>query len=428
MFRNRARGRARASSIFSDAAISINFVPISGASTSLDSRITFTRSTRAARVNSAGLIELVAINDPRFDYDPVTLAPEGLLIEEQRTNLILNSQNISLATWGSSGNITANVNSGVSPDGTQNATAVMETTTNGTHTIGQTFTVVANTNYAASIYLKANGRDQAIVYYGMTGTPFTRIGVLVNLSTGSFVNSDVGTPSSVTVRSLTPVGNGWYRVVIAGIAETTTTAGLLEVRFYDGTTSNYAGDSTKGMFVWGGQVEAGAFATSYIPTTTIALTRAADVASMTGANFSNWYNQTEGTVYTEFSHFRPGGFPTVANINNGSLSERINLIASTTAQFRGAVVAANVTQAEMATGTYTINSVGKLAVAVKANDFALAASNGAIQTDTSGTMPSVDRLQLGFQTGGLDVLNGHIRSFTYFPTRLSNEKLQALTS
>jgi hypothetical protein len=103
------------------------------------------------------------------------------------------------------------------------------------------------------------------------------------------------------------------------------------------------------------------------------------------------------------------------------------LIAAGGSLFRGSVVTAGVSQADMSTGTYTINSIGKIAVATKANDFALAASNGAIQTDTSGTMPTVDRLQLGFQSGGLDVLNGHIRSFKYYPTRLSNGQLQTLT-
>lgn len=367
----------------------------------------------------------------RLEYDPTTLAWRGLLIEEQRTNLILNSQNITLTTWGSNGNVTANVNSGVSPDGTQNATAVMETTTNNTHTIGQTFNITANTSYAASIYLKANGRDQAIVYYGMTGTPFTRIGIRVNLSTGLFVNSDIGTPSSVTVRSLTPVGNGWYRVVIAGIAETTTTAGLLEIRFYNGTTTNYAGDPTKGMFVWGGQVEAGAFATSYVPTTTTALTRSADVALMQGANFSNWYNPVEGTLFAEFGPYENGGATKnfgIVQIDDGTSNNMIRFFAGSTVSPVFQVTAGAATQAYLSSETIANTSISKISGAYKTDDFARSVNGTAATTDTAGSVPPVTRMIFGMGSIGVNELNGYLRSFSYYPSRLPNATLRALTS
>jgi hypothetical protein len=408
---------------------SINFVSISGAYPFLNSRITFTRASTGTYVNSSGALSSAAINAPRFDYDPMTLAPKGLLIEEQRTNLIRYSQDISTSTWTAGAFVTTNVNSGVSPDGMQNATAAMETTNNGAHTVAQAVTVAANTSHAASIYLKANGRDQAIVYFGMNGAPYTRIGVLVNLSTGLLVNSDIGTPSSVTVRSLTPVGNGWYRLVIAGIAATATTSNIFEVRFYNGTTTSYVGDPTKGMFVWGGQVEAGAFATSLIPTTTTALTRAADVARVTGANFSSWFNVEQGTMFVEAQQqVIFAASKTAVSFTNGTSAQRLTL-------YRQAVGSIN---AFSDPGNVVLNS-GLAATAGVTWKSALAYSASPASFSANGITPlslfyTVDpnvftELAIGNAfTGGNQYFNGHISSLTYYTTRLSNAELQALTS
>jgi len=366
--------------------------------------------------NPAAAPSNTAYYGPRFDYDPVTLAAKGLLIEEQRTNLALNSGD---ALSGIGGVVVANQIT--APDGSL-ADFFQEDTSNGEHYAGdRTPSVTAGTTYTWSFYAKLGLTGEARRVCVRTGAQGPG-NVVFDLETGG---STVLAP--VVSSGISSAGNGWFRCWIVYTA-TGTGAAVFRQQLAKGTNTVYTGDGTSGLFFWGAQLEVGAFPTSYIPTTTTALTRAADVASVTGANFSNWYNPVEGTFYTEFSHFRPGGFPAIANINNGSLSDRINLIAAGGSLFRGSVVTAGVSQADMSTGTYTINSIGKIAVATKANDFALAASNGAIQTDTSGTMPTVDRLQLGFQSGGLDVLNGHIRSFKYYNTRLSNGQLQAITA
>jgi hypothetical protein len=360
--------------------------------------------------------EASAYYGPRFDYDPVTLAPKGLLIEEQRTNLAINSGDV--LSGGTGGVVVANQIT--APDGSL-ADFFQEDTSSLEHYAGdRTPSVTAGTTYTWSFYAKLGLTGEARRVCVRTGGQGPG-NVVFDLETGG---STVLAP--VVSSGISSAGNGWFRCWIVYTA-TGTGAAVFRQQLAKGTNTVYTGDGTSGLFFWGAQLEVGAFPTSYIPTTTAAATRAADVASVTGANFSNWYNPVEGTFYTEFSHFRPGGFPAIASINNGSLSDRINLIAAGGSLFRGSVVTAGVSQADMSTGTYTINSIGKIAVATKANDFALAASNGAIQTDTSGTMPTVDRLQLGFQSGGLDVLNGHIRSFKYYPTRLSNGQLQTLT-
>ena len=184
-------------------------------------------------------------------------------------------------------------------------------------------------------------------------------------------------------------------------------------------TTNVVGDS---VYLWGRVIEAGAFPTSYIPTTTATATRAADVASIAGSNFSSWYNQTEGTLYWEGDPFASSetgyfGVQDAGGTNFVRLSRAFN-------QARTVVTVSSVNQADL---FITLGANNKFATAIKANNFALALAGGTVATDTSGTMPTVDRATIG---GGafLGQLNGTIRRLTYWPQRLSNATLQALTS
>jgi hypothetical protein len=185
--------------------------------------------------------------------------------------------------------------------------------------------------------------------------------------------------------------------------------------------------------VTSGQLEAGAFPTSYIPTTTAAATRAADVAVMTGANFSNWYNQNEGTVYV--SSARPllipsGSFSNLWSISDNTASERyLAYNTGTTQAMDVAVTDGGVAQATLlTTGAISANSAINLAVAYKANDFAATRNGAAPATDTSGTLPTVDRMYIGANHNGAGQWNGWVSRVSYFPRRLSNSELQGITA
>jgi hypothetical protein len=179
------------------------------------------------------------------------------------------------------------------------------------------------------------------------------------------------------------------------------------------------------------QLEAGAFATSYIPTTTAAATRAADVAVMTGANFSNWYSQSEGTLYAEYSRLatstansgmfafsvNDGGANNIISLSNnfGGTSDRFVVLASASAQ------------AVISVGTATTAFVKK-AGTYKVNSFQLS-KNGTLGTeDTSGIVPVVDRAGIGCYGNGVEPLNGTIKKLAYFPRRLSDAELTSITS
>jgi hypothetical protein len=180
-------------------------------------------------------------------------------------------------------------------------------------------------------------------------------------------------------------------------------------------------------FAWGAQLETGAFATSYIPTVASTVTRSADVATMTGTNFSSWYNQSEGTFVAEADQYAAASYGLVA-ASDGTASNYVMLDTTSSGNSRYRVAVGGVSQAAIVQASAIVpNAVYKVAATYQANSFQ-AAYNGTLGTeDTSGTLPTVDRLLVGATTSGTP-LNGHIRAIAYYNTRLPNAQLQTLTA
>jgi hypothetical protein len=176
------------------------------------------------------------------------------------------------------------------------------------------------------------------------------------------------------------------------------------------------------------QLEAGAFATSYIPTVASQVTRAADNASMIGNNFARWYNQTEGTLYSDVSQFAlPSATVNSMQISNGA-SNSFQLSLATFGTAAAFQVVDNTTQANLGPGTVTVNVGYKLSGAYKINDFASSLNGAAAVTDTSGTVPTgMTTLGIGVRLGGT-FLNGTIKRIAFYPRRLANTELQGITS
>jgi hypothetical protein len=364
---------------------------------------------------------------PRFDYDPVTLAPRGLLIEEQRVNLVLYSEQFDNAGWTKlNGSVTANTTT--SPDGTTNADAFIENTAaSAFHAMSQAVAKAAsNIAYAGSFYIKNKGRQVAFNIQNAAGS--SGVQGRVNPATGTVTQNATAFGSGFTAGTITmtDAGNGWYRVVMTATSDISVIV-TFQLILHNGTSSVYTGDGVSGAFLYGAQLEAGAFATSYIPTVASTVTRAADDASMTGTNFSSWYNASEGTVVVSADSSRGGVAGTTRNFLfvDGTATNIIRSNGTNTLQ----VIDASVTQASIA-GLPLIpfdGTVYKFASAFKVNDFATV-TTGAVVTDTSGTVPTgINQLVLG---GGSSttILNGHIRTFTFYATRLTNAQLQALTA
>ena len=359
---------------------------------------------------------------PRFDYDPVTLAPKGLLVEEQRTNLSSNS--VLASAWGAPSAASYTDTQALAPDGTNSAWRLTEDTTNAAHfgsmtSISTTYT--SGTTYTVSRFLKAAGRTQVTVYLPGGAFPTSGRTAFFDLSSGTIVSTEAGVTASIQ-----NVGNGWYRCT------TTATANASVIAHVGGSALNggiaYQGDGTSGVFIWGHQLEAGSFPTSYIPTTTAAATRAADVATMIGANFSNWYNQTEGTLFGDASVMSAayasgvfldvgagGAFGTTAYLSWFGTGWALNPAAAPVNMF----------------STVTGTPSAKIAAALASNNAVIAASGLIGSVDASCAMPvSATTLSIGKGgwSGAANYFNGTIKRIAYYNRRLSNSELQAITS
>jgi hypothetical protein len=180
------------------------------------------------------------------------------------------------------------------------------------------------------------------------------------------------------------------------------------------------------------QMEFGNYPTSYIPTTTVPVTRNADLAYMNGTNFSSWHNPNEGTI---IAHATFGSPPILATLNRASWSiTSINGDSMTNIWWESYMTSSFLSwvnsawAATISSGqTITSNSFHKIASAYKLNDYATVANNSTVYTDTSGNLPaSPDTLWVGsWGTGSF--LCGTIAKLSYYPKRLSNTQLQTLT-
>jgi hypothetical protein len=356
---------------------------------------------------------------PRFDYDPVTLQPRGLLIEEARTNLLTYSEQFDNAAWATKTNITITPNAGTSPTGAPTADLVDDGTAAGAQhkLFGAPYTFSA-TAYTYSVYAKYNSMQwfQLLITDGTTNF-YANFDVL---------NGAVGSKQASTTSTITSVGGGWYRCTMT--MTTAATTGNYQIGFLDIDRASFAptyAGANRLILIWGAQLEAGAFATSYIPTIASTVTRSADVATITGSLFSQWYNQSEGGFIVEADTVQSVD-PSATAASDGTLNNRIQLFFGAASHLF--VRVGGVTQADLDAGSITLNTPAKLAAAYKLNDFAASLNGGAAVTDTSGSLPTADRLSIGTNPSAAAQLNGHIRSIRYVPVRAADFQLQQVTT
>jgi hypothetical protein len=348
-----------------------------------------------------------------------------LLIEEQRANICLYSEQFDNASWSkTAASITANALA--APDGSVTADKLVEDNTNAAHYVGSNApSVTDGVAYTISVYAKAGERSVLQIVPSAAGFP-------VAFANFDLSNGVIGTFSGITSYAITSAGNGWYRCSVTLSANTTTTSGFVLV-VQNSTTAaragSYTGDGTSGIYLWGAQVEAGSFATSYIPTVAASVTRSADVASVN--TLSPWYNASAGTLFAEIGITNPisAANQYAAEFHNGTANNRIILYRGVGTNTTSVYIAdAGVAQASITAGSaIAINSVVKQALGFAANDIGLTSNASAVSTDTSATIPAVNKLNIGSSYGGDEQLNGHIRRIAYYPARLTNAQLQALT-
>jgi hypothetical protein len=380
--------------------------------------MTFARTgDTATRVNPSGLIEVDAANIPRLDY--LGGGCPKLLLEPQRTNAILQSQDISSASWTKTNSPTIVSNAAVAPDGTTTADSIQAADGINYKYISQIISVSANSTYTFSVFIKKE----------TTRTNFGGIFFYFLGGTGKYcyvaVNEVAGTATNLTDSNITPkikvddYGTYW-RCSVTAIdtgSNTTLIAYYYATISTNGTSSNSGAGSAR--TIWGMQVEAGAYATSYIPTTTASVTRNADSCSKTSA--TALIGQTEGVVFFDLNLSDNREHYTYLWAR-GTTSNVIGFLLSST-YIQAQIFNAGVSQAGI---FYNNSSAGrfKIALAYKANDIAYYVNGALVGTDTSATIPATDLIEFYYNS----LNNVKINSAALWKTRLQNSELATLTS
>lgn len=252
---------------------------------------TFSRGSTATFTNPAGVIQSSASGIARVQNN-------ALLLEPQRTNLCLESEN--LIAWSTTNaSVVSNTNETLDPFGNYNADKISETSASGNHFIANaTMSIVSGTTYTGSVFYKksASSPDWIQIAFSTLGLAgFANF----NLSTGTIGN--VGSGCTAQIQSL---GNGWYRCSLTQTSTASGTSGGPVLVFTNNTNSLtryviYAGNTNTSIYAFGAQFEAGAYATTYIPTTNATATRLADSFSISNVFTNGWISSLGGTWYVE---------------------------------------------------------------------------------------------------------------------------------
>lgn len=380
--------------------------------------LTVTRATTARRVNSAGLIESVAVNVPRLDYLNSTCP--SILVEPQRTNVQTYSEDFSNAIYIKIGS-TVTTNAIVAPDGNTTADKLVEDTSTGLHVIDILQPPVTLADYTVSVFVKAAGR--------------TKFQISEIFSVGGNITFDL---TAVTATSTAPAkngkienyGNGWYKCSATWPNLTGVNTQILFTILNDAGASTYTGNGTSGLYLWGSQIELGSYSTSYIPTVASSVTRNADVISKTG--ISSLIGQTEGTLYTEIKVNKLIGAASryILHVSDGTANNRIYIAFSGADSnvLRARIFSGGTLQCSINSSALTSTGTYKLAMAYKNNDIVFYINGIQIGTDTSATIPTCSKVDLGQNYAGVSQLLDNVSLSMLFKTRLSNGELATLTT
>ena len=414
------------------------------ATKTLDRRITFTRDSFGTYTDDMGILKYASNNVPRFDHDPTTGESLGLLIEESRTNQMIYSSDI---TDNGSQNTSYGIQNGTvtgdattAPDGTTTADKYAANSTNGIHRVDLFFTsgqISNSTVYSFSVFVKANGYDKLHIRYG--GYNADNHGLGYDLSDGTtFAGKFDGTSSlgAVTSSSMIAYPNGWYRCSFTFTTAGDAASGAAGIFYYisnSEATTNFAGDGSSGMYFWGAQMEVGSFPTSYIPTSGSTVTRDDDDAVIKGTDFTDFYNETEGTLFAEFNTEATSG-----NVSKWVMSMRQpdnnnNYIAMTTYNTTKQPITINnngSSQAGITGGGNVVAGVfTRMVGSYKLNDVDAAVDGTLLTPDTNATMPTgLTQMDIGRGwTNSDQKLEGRIKSIKYYNKKLPDAQLQGLT-
>jgi hypothetical protein len=350
------------------------------------------------------------LNIPRLDYTNGTCP--SILVEPQRTNITLQSENLGTTWYTAGGALTLNATT--APDGNTNADKIKADTSTGVHVYQQTLTVSNATVYTMSVYVKA----AEYTYFELADTSSLK-GQTFNLTAKTISAPQTAGVGAATSSKITDVGNGWLRCSIT--YTTSSTTGLFRISLSNGTSTTFTGDNTSGLFAWGAQLEAGSYATSYIPTVASSVTRNADLINKTG--IGGFFGTNKGTIFCDFI---------ASKIDTTSqyvfdLSDGVN---SGTNRFAFYKIAAGTYElyTNTATGvTINTNTRNKLAITWNGSTVKIYA-NGALKSTITYANANPTKINLGTRFNNVEIGNVNYNLVTAFATDLTNDECITLTT
>ena len=371
-----------------------------------DGDFAYERNGSATRVRKDGLIEELTVNDtPRLDW--LNSDCPSLLLEPQRTNLQAYSENFSGAAWTPAFS-TITANSSISPNG--ELTAYKLETTSSVAYLNGFLQITSNTEYTYSIYVKAGTTsicrieltdriNSSDYYYGLVTFDMSTETLSTNLATASFDKLD----------------GGWYRLKM-----TATSPNPIQ----GSTNAKIFLPEVGSIFIWGAQMEAGGYATSYIKNVDDinGVTRLKDECFNGGD--ADLFDITEGTFFVDSYVYNSGNF-TIINLSDGSVSNRLALI------FQNYGTQVRVLSSGGVDSYLNLNfdQRNKIAVTFKENEYKFFINGALVGSDTSATVPSgMDRLNFSNNTNVLNHFEGKVYDTRVYDRVLTEAEAITLTT
>ena len=426
--RDRTRNRGGTKSLLSSATVQLGTAPLHywdftanrALFNSVDvGAVTSTPNWSFSRA-STGYAQTLAGTLVNFGSGVPRITNKGLLIEDTRNNVLLQSQTMATAPWiPFQSSVTADAT--VAPDGTITADKLVEdTTASSTHFHQQIVTLTASV-HTFSIYAKAAERTQTSI--------FVPTGAFADATfrTALFDLTGAGTVLSVTASataSIEALAGGWYRCIL-NVPATLAVAANIQYGLLVAGNPTYTGNGTSGLFLWGAQVEAAATHSSYITTTTVTATRQADVANVS----------SPGVVYplslfVEFTRAVDTGLGAECyfNVDAGG-NDRFRLNINSSDQGASFANAGGVTQfSDQVAGAIALDTVTKIAARVAANDARMARGGTLGTLDNTVTVPAAPTAIVFGADAGSNFGFGYVRRAAIFNTALTDASLQRATT
>lgn len=390
--------------------------------------ITFTRSTTGGRFNALGVYEMIPANQPRFNYNPATRQPLGILIEESRTNQIIFSSSMSGGSWVVSRVTRSEGANG--PDGLPSVKIVEEKDSVLPREITCTLPITTLTPQCVWALVKPTGegsKRNLRMNLTSSGVVDGSSQTVFDLDRKVIVNQQEGIPAFME-----ELADGWFQVGFVYTPIRAQTTAIFFTLLADVGGVNYSGDGISGLNICWPQLETGTFRTSYIPTQASQVTRATDTAKVN--TLSPWYNPKEGTLFCEYTW----GTSPVAS-GNRSLELAVSSDANNSALriyeyndggravlSAGAGMGGDTILRFLPTSQNLQNH--KVALAYTPTRIAASRDGSDVLSSAHNSLPVFDVMVIGARASSGQILSGHVRAIRYYPRRLTDSEMKVLTS